>query len=184
MENINKGMMDFFQECGQYGHVILIVLPNFFKLHEDYAVARSLFLIDVYADKDYKRGFFNFYNEINKEKLYYFGKRMIGVTAKYAQANPNFWGTFLDWIPLDKTEYENAKKLALVQKKKTRQDKRFRKERDAAIYVAKKYSEMTAEQLAIEMSALSNGKVTGQMVERAVARVTHSNASEDTLEDD
>jgi ABC-type xylose transport system permease subunit len=26
MENINKAMQDFFQECGQYGHVIIIVL--------------------------------------------------------------------------------------------------------------------------------------------------------------
>ena len=35
MESINKGMEDFFQECGFMGHVIIIVLPNFFKLHED-----------------------------------------------------------------------------------------------------------------------------------------------------
>jgi len=77
MENINKGMQDFFQECGFMGHVIIIVLPSFFKLHEDYAVARSLFLIDVFADKDFNRGYFNFYNERQKENLYFFGKKKI-----------------------------------------------------------------------------------------------------------
>lgn len=173
MENINKGMQDFFQECGVLGHIIIIVLPNFFKLHEDYAVARSLFLIDAYCDESYKRGYFNFYNELQKERLFYFGKKMIGITAKYSTANANFWGRFLDWLPFDKDEYETKKKEALAKKKKSRQDVRFRKERDAALFLAKKYSEMTADQLAIEMSAYSNGKVSGQMVERAIARITH-----------
>ena len=57
MSIINKAMQDFFQECGQYGHVILIVLPNFFKLHEDYAIYRSIFLVDVYLNKRMERGF-------------------------------------------------------------------------------------------------------------------------------
>lgn len=173
MENINKGMQDFFQECGVLGHIILIVLPNYFKLHEDYAVARSLFLIDAYNDENYKRGFFNFYNERAKENLFYFGKKMVGVSAKYSKANPNFWGRFVDWLPVDKEAYNEAKKSALAKKKRSRQEKRFRKERDAALYIAKKYSEMTYDALGLEMSALSNSKVSGVMVERAISRVTH-----------
>jgi hypothetical protein len=173
MENINKGMQDFFQECGVLGHIILVVLPNFFKLHEDYAVARSLFLIDVYNDENYERGFFNFYNERAKENLYYFGKKRIGVTAKYSVTQPNFYGKFGGFMPIDKDLYDEAKKAATLKKRKSRQDKRFMKERDAGIYLAKKYSDMTAEQLAIEMSAYSNGKVSSQMIERAVGRVTH-----------
>jgi hypothetical protein len=51
MENVNKQVADFFQECGQYGHVIIIVLPDFFKLGVDYATNRSLFLVNVFADK-------------------------------------------------------------------------------------------------------------------------------------
>jgi hypothetical protein len=77
MQAINRAMQDFFQECGMYGHVIIIVLPNFFKLHEDYAVNRSLFLIDAFADRQLRRGFFNFYNETQKEWLYYMGKKKL-----------------------------------------------------------------------------------------------------------
>ena len=70
MTALNKLLEDFFQECGQYNHVILIVLPDFFKLHADYAVSRSYFLIDVFLDHNFNRGFFNFYNEIQKDFFY------------------------------------------------------------------------------------------------------------------
>ena len=60
MTAINKTMSEFFQRCRVYHHVIIIVLPNFFKLHEDYAVARSQFLIDTYADEKFNRGYFSF----------------------------------------------------------------------------------------------------------------------------
>jgi intein/homing endonuclease len=78
MQAINKVMQDFFQECGQYGHIIIIVLPSFFKLHEDYATSRSLFLVDVYADNNLRRGFFNFYTERQKEYLYLMSRKELG----------------------------------------------------------------------------------------------------------
>jgi hypothetical protein len=139
MENVNKGMVDFFQECGQYNHVILIVLPNFFKLHEDYAVARSLFLVDVYVDENMRRGYFNFYNEIQKEKLYYFGKRMIGILSKYMSATPSFYGRFLDFYPFDKEEYNKIKQEALNKKKEARQGMQVKLQRNIIIwYLVKK----------------------------------------------
>lgn len=141
MESINKGMEDFFQECGFMGHVIIIVLPNFFKLHEDYAVARSLFLIDVFADKNFRRGYFNFYNERQKEYLYYFGKKRIGVTAKYMSASESFWGRFTPWLPFDKDEYENAKKEAMEKKRLSKMDRKIRLQRDVLLYIlVKKYN--------------------------------------------
>ena len=135
MENINKGMQDFFQECGFMGHVIIIVVPNFFKLHEDYAVPRSLFLIDVYAKDGVERGFFNFYNEHQKELLYFFGKKKLGITAKYASANPSFWGRFTKWLPFDKDKYEKMKAVALERKRKTRLERRIKLQRDALIWL-------------------------------------------------
>ncbi len=138
MENINKGMQDFFQECGFMGHVILIVVPNFFKLHEDYSVARSLFLIDVFASKELERGYFNFYNEHQKELLYFFGKKKLGITAKYGSAYPSFWGRFTRWLPFDKDEYESAKKEALKKKMLSRSDKRIKLQRDVLIWMLNK----------------------------------------------
>ena len=134
MESINKGMEDFFQECRFMGHVIIIVLPNFFKLHEDYAVARSLFLIDVFVDSNYRRGYFNFYNEVQKEWLYFLGKKKIGVSQKYASANPSFHGKFAPWLPFDKMEYEKAKKEALDKKRKTRRERNLFLQRDFLVW--------------------------------------------------
>jgi hypothetical protein len=117
MENVNKQVADFFQECGQYGHVIIIVLPDFFKLGVDYATNRSLFLVNVFADKDFNRGYFNFYNENSKEKLYLYGKKKVGTIAKYNSYPRNFWGRFSAFIPVDKTAYEQLKRDALSRKK-------------------------------------------------------------------
>lgn len=122
MDNLNKVMEDFFQECGQYGHVLVIVLPNFFKLSEDYAVNRSLFLLDAFAipkgDK-FERGYFSFYNEHNKEMLYYFGKKKYSVASKYSATVRNFWGRFTKFFPLDKEAYDEKKKNALRDKGKS-----------------------------------------------------------------
>ena len=117
MENINKGMMDFFQECGQYQHVIIIVLPNYFRLSEDIAIPRSLFLIDVYHDSKYNRGYLKFYNEIQKEYLYVFGKKKLGTYAKYNSANPSFSGKFTNMHPqIDIEKYDNEKKESFRKK--------------------------------------------------------------------
>lgn len=116
MENVNKGMQDFFQECGVYGHVILIVLPDFFQLHRSYAVNRSLFLLNVFADSQFNRGYFSFYNDRQKELLYFWGKKKIGAGFQYAAARRNFWGRFTDFLPFDRAEYEMKKKKALEKK--------------------------------------------------------------------
>lgn len=173
MESINKAMVDFFQQCGQYGHVILIVLPNFFKLHEDYAVSRSLFLIDAYTDDKLNRGFFRFYNEIQKEYLYNIGKKKVGNTIKYMSSYPSFSGRFTDFLPVNKKEYEEAKAAAikLIQGKKT--EVRWKKERDAAIYLIKRQTEWTVDAIAREMTVVSQGVVSARSVANAIKNITH-----------
>lgn len=134
MENLNKVMQDFFQECGFMGMIILIVLPNFFKLHEDYAVSRSVFLIDCFHDKQKRRGYFNFYTETDKEWLYFLGKKQIGITHKYRAAHETFWGRFTSWFPFDRLEYEKLKAEALKKRAKTRREVQYKEQRDALIY--------------------------------------------------
>lgn len=178
MESINKGMEDFFQTCGFMGHVILIVLPNFFKLHEDYAVARSLFLINVYADKKYNRGYFSFYNEEQKEKLFYFGKKRIGVRAKYTSANHNFWGKFSSWFPFDKDEYENLKEIAMKKARLKKTHIKFKKQRDACMFLLKKYAEMSSNDISRELSITSGTKVSSRMVRFAISGITKQKVEE------
>ena len=173
MQAINRAMQDFFQECGMYGHVIIIVLPNFFKLHEDYAVNRSLFLIDAYADRALRRGFFNFYNEIQKEWLFYMGKKKIGSSLKYSDSRPSFSGRFTPFLPLDKQKYEDAKREALKQKELRNTERKWKKQRDAAIYLLRKIGELSIDDTAKEMSAICGFAITAEMVKHAIETITH-----------
>ena len=151
MMAVNRVMEDFFQECGQYGHVILIVLPNFFKLHEDYATARSIFLIDVYHDESFNRGYYSFFSKLQKEKLYFFGKKRIGTTAKYAATKADFYGRFSNWIPFDRQKYSMAKKKALDKKRLSTKDIRISKQRDILIYLYKNIVNLSSIELSDEI---------------------------------
>jgi hypothetical protein len=172
MENLNKFMEDFFQECGFMGHVILIVLPDFFKLHPDYSVSRSLFLIDCFADKKKHRGYFNFYDENQKEWLYFLGKKRLGIQHKYGAASESFWGRFNDWLPFDKTEYEGLKKKAMLKKQASRQEIKWKHQRDAAIYIIRSKTEMKLHEIAEELSVISSEKVTENSIRQAIANTT------------
>lgn len=173
MQAINRAMQDFFQECGMYGHVIIVVLPNFFKLHEDYAVNRSLFLVDAYADRKMRRGYFNFYNETQKEWLYFMGKKKIGTSLKYSDSRPSFSGRFTQFLPLDKDEYENAKRDALKQKELKNTERRWKKQRDAAIYLLHRIAEMTYDEVSKEMTVACGFVFTPNQVKSAISAITH-----------
>tara|TARA_R100000750_G_C2344111_1_gene95516 strand:- start:458 stop:1426 length:969 start_codon:yes stop_codon:yes gene_type:complete len=172
MESINKGMEDFFQECGFMGHIIIICLPNFFKLHEDYAVARSLFLIDVFADKEYNRGFFNFYNDRRKESLYYFGKKRIGVTAKYSATKENFWGRFYGWMPFNKEEYETKKKEEIEKKRILRRERNLMLQRDIHIYLLNKHAKYTYQEIMQKMKEVADFTIAEKTLRNSVVRVS------------
>ena len=178
MESINKGMEDFFQTCGFMEHVILIVLPNYFKLHEDYAVARSLFMINAYADRQFNRGYFSFYNEYQKEKLFFFGKKRLGIRAKYDAANHNFWGKFSSWFPFDKKEYEKLKERAMKKSKLKKRELHFRKQRDACMFLLKKIANMTSSAISNELSVISDSKISERMVRYAISGITKQKAEE------
>jgi len=178
MEAINKGMEDFVQACGFMGHVVIIVLPNFFKLHEDYAVARSWFLIDVYSNKQHQRGYFSFYNEEQKERLFYFGKKRIGIRAKYTSASENFWGKFSSWFPFDREEYDKLKKDSIKRIRKSKQQQKWKRQRDCAIYLIKKYSEMKSNEIAEELSIISRQKIGERQVRYAIMNVSKQKMDE------
>ncbi|MFI5405044.1 MAG: hypothetical protein ACHQ1D_00880 [Nitrososphaerales archaeon] len=173
MESVNKIMQDFFQECGFMGHIILIVLPNFFKLHEDYAVNRSLFLLDVYANQNLKRGYFSFYNEINKEFLYFNGKKKLGSTLKYYGSNVSFKGRFTPFSTLNKTEYEAAKRAGLKKKQLKTKEVVWKRQRDAALYLLRRASAWELDAISKEMTAISGHYVSAEAVRHAIQNITH-----------
>jgi len=172
MTAINKTMGEFFQRCRVYHHVIIIVLPNFFKLHEDYAVARSQFLIDTFADDAYNRGYFSFYNEHQKELLFFWGKRLIGVTAKYSAAKRNFWGKFTSWVPWDEEAYDKAKEVAMAKTSHTKTQLRLKKQRDACFVLLKNHANMESKDIAMALMAHTQEKIDPRTIENAISRAT------------
>lgn len=169
MSAINKAMQDFFQECGMYGHIILIVLPSFFKLHEDYATARTLFLIDVYANKEMRRGFFNFYNEQQKEYLYLQGKKMVGTIGKYKAGFNSFSGRFTKFLPFDKDEYEAEKMKALSEKVVMgKRDAKFMAQRDHALWMIQQMNNPSREALANYLGTLFEPPLKLEGIGRAI----------------
>lgn len=171
MESVNKGMEDFLQECGFMGHVIIIVLPNFFKLHEDYAVARSIFLIDVFAREGTERGYFNFYNEVQKEWLYFLGKKRIGVSGKYTVTHPNFWGRFTKWLPFDKEEYEKLKKVAIEKKQKSRRERNKILQRDFMFWLIRQETSITHKELIGKMRKVLGIGVSKETIIEGVQKI-------------
>jgi hypothetical protein len=179
MENINKAMQDFFQECGQYGHVIFIVLPDFFKLSETVTVPRSLFLLNCHTDKNYNRGFFSFYSEHRKELLYIFGKKKWGSTAKYYSVDDNFHGKFSQFFPINKDIYDEQKRTALKKRRQTRLEVRWHKERDASFYLLKKLNSFTAAEIAKRIKEITFIPLSGEGVEVAIKNVDRKLSQEE-----
>lgn len=168
MTTLNRMLEDFFQECGVYNHVILIVLPDFFKLHADYAVSRSYFLIDVFLDEDFNRGYFNFYNETQKDFLYNYGKKKLGIMARYSAGYPSFSGRFTKWFPFDKNKYDMLKKLALKKKEMGVRRTRVKEQRDALVYLYKKETGHTLKQVSDNLTGALKMNVGPDVIKHAV----------------
>jgi len=179
MQAINKAMQDFFQECDQYGHMIIIVLPSFFKLHEDYATSRSLFLVDVFADKNLTRGHFNFYTERQKEYLYLNGKKRVGTLAKYAGCHHSFAGRFTKFLPVPDDEYNKAKAKALKKKDLTRTDRKWKQQRDAALYIIRRETGKTYTAIAREMTVLCGFPISEKMMRFGIQNITKEKDNDD-----
>lgn len=148
MRGFQQDLIDFFTECGQLNHVFIIVLPDFFDLKEDMAVARSEFLVNVYRSEQavmreifkdgqsypvtkFGRGFFEFYSKKQKRKLYDISraKHIKSYQLVKASLPP---GQFPHEYPVDEEGYKKKKLESLMRfkDKKIKQlnsvDKRFR----------------------------------------------------------
>jgi hypothetical protein len=173
MENINKSMLDFFIQCGNLRQIIIIVLPNYFRLNEDIAVPRSLFLLDCYTDEKYHRGQFAFYNEGRKELLYSFGKKKYGTFQKYNATYPNFRGKFTDFMPnIDVELYEKQKKQARAKQKLSEYQKRIAKQRNALMWVLNREQGMSERVIAEKITVISGVKMSRRGVSGAINTIS------------
>jgi len=167
MESVNKKFEDYFQTCGVYNNFMIIVLPDFFKLAEQYCVNRSTFLINTFH-KNYERGYFSFFNTLQKERLYFFGKKRLGISARYSASSRNFWGRFSRWLPFDEVKYNNKKKAAIGKAKWTKYDVAQMKQRDLLSYLVYKNTDFTIPEISEQMTELGAPEYTKGLVERSL----------------
>jgi hypothetical protein len=109
MEKYTKNLLDFFSQCGNLNQMIHIVLPEFFELPKTIAITQSIYLINCYARNGFERGYFDFFNRKDKKYLYVKGTKFLDYTSQ----RPTFKGTFINWLPFDRAEYETLKTEAL-----------------------------------------------------------------------
>jgi len=154
MKAVNQKLEEFFQTCGAYNHVILIVLPNFFKLNEDIATTRSMFLVDCYSNENWSRGYFDYFGPKDKEWLYFNGKKKIGVGGKYFSQKPSFYGRFMNWLPFDREEYESQKREKLKSRVFGSREQKTREMYWALLSLFKSNTHLTTKEIAEEISKL------------------------------
>jgi len=108
---LSRNLRRFFRKCGQLNLFIVLLIPDFFELPRTYAVTRSNCLIDVFFYKDFRRGYFDFYNLPSKRKLYVKGKKWGDYTAQKSL----FQGRFSNVYTIDKEAYNKKKYLDLLE---------------------------------------------------------------------
>ena len=112
MSLINRTLVKMLAEIRQKQLFVGIVMPTFFDLDKYVALWRSRVLIHVYIGKDYKRGFFNFYNMERKKYLYVNGKKFYN----YFKPIPNFKGRFTNYYVVDEAAYRKKKRDSLLRR--------------------------------------------------------------------
>ncbi len=141
--DIQKDILDYFAECGQLNHIFVVVLPDFFSLVEEMAVARSECLINVYRKHKnlmldvfktgekipivrFDRGRFEFFSRIAKQKLY--DKAKATRRRSYGLQKATLIGSFTNQYTVDEKKYRKKKKEWLT---------RFKERKEAEMKVRK-----------------------------------------------
>ena len=132
MEYMNKELLDFFNECGMYNHLIILVATDFFDFSKSIAVTRSEMLFNLARNVSdpitlpdgsqvlrLERGHIDFFDRKAKRKFYIWGKKAADdyeISPRYR----SFYGHFTSTWIIDKEKYDQAKKDYIERDRKTK----------------------------------------------------------------
>jgi hypothetical protein len=137
-KQMQKDLLDYFEQCGQLNHIFVIVISDFFELKERIAVGRSECLINVYRKekeieidmyKDgvkrpvvrFERGYFEFFNRNRKRDLY--DKSRTTKRKNYGIIKANFVGRFTNnYGVIDEDAYKKKKSESLAKFEEKKKD--------------------------------------------------------------
>jgi len=151
LSGVNRTLVSLMMQMRQKNLLVIMVLPTFFMLDKYAALFRAKALIHVYENKGV-RGYFRLYNSKLKKLLYLYGKKDYSYSTKFVRTRfkGRFYGKFaLGTDELEK-KYRKKKEVALEATEKdpmTSKQIKYRNQRDIAIYLLRKTSNMTYREL-------------------------------------
>ena len=172
LSGVNRTLVSLMMQIRQKNLFVIMVLPTFFLLDKYVALFRSRALIHVYECKG-KRGYFKVYNAKKKKLLYLLGKATYSYSGAKWKIATNFRGRFYGRFALgdkqmeDRYRSKKMKALELTEKAPMSAGQvKYREQRDIILYILRKTSDMTYEQISnmlgdydFEMSIAQIGQV-------------------------
>ena len=152
---MNRTLISLLMQMRQKNLFVIMVLPTFFLLDKYVALFRTRALIHVYENRGI-RGYFRIYNKSLKKLLYLSGKQTYSYGSKNSKNNVNtrfkgrFYGVFALGEDIEEKYRENKIKALETTAKNpmTAGQIKYREQRDLCLYLLRRNSKMTYEQLA------------------------------------
>jgi len=153
LSGINRALVSLMMQMRQKNLFVIMVLPTFFLLDKYVALFRTRALIHVY-EAGGRRGYFRLYNRKLKKYLYLAGKTTYSYTGAKWKINTKFRGRFYGVFALgdekmeDKYRIKKGKALEDTEKNPMSAGQvKYREQRDIILYLLRKNTQLTYEQL-------------------------------------
>ena len=154
LSGMNRALVGLMMQMRQKNLFVIIVLPTFFLLDKYVALFRTKALIHVY-EAGGRRGYFKLYNRKLKKYLYLAGKTTYSYSGAKWKVRTKFAGRFYGVFALgdekveDKYREMKAKALEATEKNPmTAGQVKYKEQRDIILFLLRKISNNTYEQLA------------------------------------
>jgi hypothetical protein len=134
LSEINNILIDLMMEMGQKNLFVIIVMPTFFMLDRYPALYRARGLFHIYEKKG-QRGFWVYFNEKNKQKLFILGKKLFNYNCI---TWPKFRGRFYNQYAVDEEQYRSKKLKAFNEKPRITKAESYIAQRDKLLYLISK----------------------------------------------
>lgn len=160
LSEINNILKDLMMEMRQKNLLVIVVLPTIFLLDRYIALFRARGLFHIYKLKR-KKGFWVYFNESRKLKLYIKGKKEFNYNA--AGRWPKFRGRFYNQYGVDEQEYRAEKRKAFVERPRHTKADHYIEQRNLLIWVL--YQELAKSSIKISKLIKKYG---GSLTSRAI----------------
>jgi hypothetical protein len=144
LSEINNILVDLMMEMGQRNLFVIVVLPTFFMLDRYPALYRARGLFHIYEKKG-TRGFWCYFNEKAKLKLYINGKKLLNYNC---MRWPKFRGRFYNQFAVDEDAYREKKAKNFNDKPRITRAETYMDQRDKLLYcLYNEFGELSASKI-------------------------------------